>query len=167
MCWLLDCNCTKCHGLNLGDPGDLICEVCQKMLDQIDEEENPKSKGTPCKKKEFLALWYSVSPPRVDPYIIEDGKDFVKRMNKFFNSMAVEKAIWTYEWKYKGDPLGFHGIHCHSLIYGTARKINWHISRQKEKWFNLNKKQKFVIYKNDEELVQDKVSYFVGDTWDL
>lgn len=133
------------------------CEYCDKKYKSMNQKSS---------KKKFSALWYSVSPPRGDPYKMTDGMDFVKKMEKFFNSVSIEKAIWAFEFKYKGGPLQFYGIHCHCLLFGSLKKLNWHIQRQREKFFNLNPEQRFVIYEGDEELIKDKIDYFSGKTFD-
>ncbi len=182
----IDWDCKDClQGINVGQKKEEIwCDKCDEILEKKHREEvfnngyicmNTKSckicteyiaKNKKKSKKKFEALWFSVSPPRVDPYKMSDGMIFVKRMEKFFQSNGIERAIWTFEWKYKGTPLSEHGIHCHCLIFGIQKKINWHIQRQKEKYFNLNKEQRFVIYNDDQELVLDKIKYFIGDTFD-
>ena len=133
------------------------CDYCDQKYKSL----NQKSK-----KKNFSALWYSVSPPRGDPYKMTEGLNFVKKMEKFFKSVSIEKAIWTFEFKYKGTPLEYYGIHCHCLLFGSLKKLNWHITRQQEKYFNLNPEQRFVIYEGDEELIKDKIDYFTGKTFD-
>lgn len=116
-----------------------------------------QSKGGP------LGLWYSCRPKEGI-----DEKQFVKRINKFLSSVSVEKAAYTFEWKYKqneqGGTLRF-GIHCHMLLFGKMKQINFHIKRQKEAYFNLNEKQRFWIY--DKEILQDKLDYMSGDTLDF
>jgi len=115
-----------------------------------------KSKGGP------LGLWYSCRPNEGI-----DEKQFVKRIEKFLSSVSIEKAAYTFEWKYKqneqGGTLRF-GIHCHMLLFGKMKQINFHIKRQKELYWNLNNKQKFWIY--DKEIFQDKLDYMSGDTLD-
>lgn len=155
--------CIKTHKQNIEEDfaafkcKGIPCEICTNYINSKKKKSN---------KKKFYALWYSVSPPRGDPYKMAEGLDFVRKMDKFFKSVSIEKAIWTYEFKYKGGPLEFYGIHCHSLIFGQQKKINWHIARQTEKYFNLNDSQKFVIYEGDEELIKDKIDYFTGKTWE-
>ena len=151
----IDWECDKCNqGLNVGEA--TWCTECSDLYDKKHREEvfvdgfvcqntdkcdicteyiNSKKKSN---KKKFSALWYSVSPPRGDPYKMTDGLSFIKRMEKFFKSVSIEKAVWAFEWKYKGGPLEYYGIHCHCLIFGSQKKLNWHIQRQKEKYFNLN-----------------------------
>ncbi len=114
-----------------------------------------KSKGGP------LGLWYSVRPKEGI-----DEQQFVKRIKKFLSSVSIEKAAYTFEWKYKqnqGGTLRF-GIHCHMLLFGKMKQVNFHIKRQKEAYFNLNEKQKFWIY--DKEILQDKIDYMSGSTLD-
>ena len=113
-------------------------------------------------KKKAICLWYSVRPPNE---IDED--DFIKRMEKFIESNSITKGFYTFEWKYPDkckDHRQRHSIHFHGLLYGVMGKINFHIARQKEKYFHLNKKQKFWIY--DEEDIQDKLDYIQGRTID-
>lgn len=112
-----------------------------------------KSKGGP------LCLWYSVRPP---PEEYTDDK-FIERISKFVNSVCITRGVYTFEWKYQGGGIR-NGIHVHMLLYGSEKRINFHINRQKDKMFNLTKKQKFWIY--DEEIIQDKLDYITGDTLD-
>ncbi len=171
-----DCNqglmgtdwCTKCWELEKEKhleeikrgPEFMCCDINKCIIcrnNKIKKKNN---------KKKFSALWYSVSPPRGDPYKMTDGLSFIKKMEKFFHSVSIEKAVWAFEWKYKGGPLEYYGIHCHCLLFGSQKKLNWHIQRQKEKYFNLNPEQRFVIYEGDEELIKDKINYFTGETFD-
>ena len=67
-------------------------------------------------KKKFLALWYSVSPPRDEDYTVEKGLLFISRVRKFIQANSIQKAIYAFEWKYKDDnPNNFYGIHCRML----------------------------------------------------
>ncbi len=111
------------------------------------------------KAKVPICLWYSVRPPEGT-----DEKKFIERMKKFMKSKSISKGHYQFEWKYDKDLKNRHGIHCHMLLYGTVKQINFHIKRQKEKYFNLSKKQKFWIY--DREIVKDKEDYMEGDTND-
>jgi len=139
-------------GCNLWAYGD--CENCNNIL----KLKKPK-------KKKFLALWYSVSPPRGDDYTIEKGLHFIKKVKKFVQTNSIQKACYAFEWKYKDDnPNSYYGIHCHMLLFGDRGKINQHIARQPEKFWNLNPEQRYIIY--DEELIKDKIDYFTGHTWD-
>ncbi len=113
-----------------------------------------KSQGGP------LCLWYSVRPSEGI-----DELDFVDRIKKFISSCCIIKAIYQFEWKYEKNIQGGtlrNGIHCHMLIFGKIKRVNFHIERQKEKYFNLNKKQKFWIY--EKELIADKIDYLQGRT---
>ena len=113
-------------------------------------------------KKKALCLWYSVRPPPGT-----DEQWFIKRMRKFVDSNSIMKGVYTFEWKYPDkctDHKQRHSIHFHALLYGVMGKINFHIARQSENWFHLNKKQKFWIY--DEEDIKDKLDYIQGKTID-
>lgn len=113
-------------------------------------------------KKKAICLWYSVRPPNEI-----DEEEFIKRMEKFIESNSITKGFYTFEWKYPDkctDHRQRHSIHFHGLLYGVMGKVNFHIARQKEKYFHLNKKQKFWIY--DEEDIQDKLDYIQGRTID-
>lgn len=118
----------------------------------------------PRSKAPFLALWYSVSPPRVEPYKITDGHIFIEKINKFLKARCIVKAIIQYEWKYHDTEDEFYGIHCHMLLFGERGRLNWHIARQKDPMYNLNEKQKWFVY--DKKLMMDKINYFSGETWD-
>lgn len=121
-------------------------------------------------KSKVLAIWYGVSPPREGPYKLKDGLAFIKRIKKFAKAKVIKDCQFAFEWKYKGGPLGFEGIHVHMLLRGDVGKIMQHITRQPEKMFQLNieeKKQKGqCIWLYTEDKVNDKVRYFTGDTLD-
>ncbi len=111
-------------------------------------------------KKTPICLWYSVRPPNGT-----DEDMFIKRMAKFVSTNSITKGKYTFEWKYPdrcADYKDRHSIHFHGLLYGNIGKINFHIKRQPERWFNLNPKQKFWIY--NEEDYQDKLEYIDGNT---
>lgn len=130
------------------------CYVCNEIY-----------QGMKKKKKKFLALWYSVSPPRDENYTVEKGLLFIKRVKKFIQANSILKAIYAFEWKYKdNNPDKFYGIHCHMLLFGDRGKINQHIARQAEKYWNLNPEQRYIIY--EEALIKEKIDYFTGNTWD-
>ena len=154
--------CVDCYPEVWGKGVDCWESICHQKQYFKHFEKYGKLKNSANKKNDFIALWYSVSPPRGDPYKIEEGLKFIKKIKKFVTSKSIKKAVLQFEWKYKGGPLDFYGIHCHMLLWGERKKINWHISRQKERYFNLNDKQKFYIY--DSELIDDKISYFTGGT---
>ena len=122
------------------------------------------------KNKKIFAIWYGVSPTRGDPYKFEDGLAFIKRIKKFAKAKVIKDCKFAFEWKYKGGPLNFHGIHVHMLLFGDVGKIMQHINRQPEPMFNLNiteKKDKGqCIWLYSQEKVDDKVRYFSGDTLD-
>ena len=114
-------------------------------------------------KKKPICLWYSVRPPNGT-----DEDEFINRMNKFVGTNSITKGKYTFEWKYPDKCADYkqrHSIHFHGLLYGTIGKVNFHIKRQPERWFNLNPtKQKFWIY-NEEDL-KDKLDYIDGKTLD-
>ena len=86
-------------------------------------------------------------------------------MAKFVSTNSITKGKYTFEWKYPdrcADYKDRHSIHFHGLLYGNIGKINFHIKRQPERWFNLNPKQKFWIY--NEEDYKDKLEYIDGNT---
>lgn len=111
-------------------------------------------------KLKAICLWYSVRPPNGI-----DEREFINRMKKFVGTNSITKGYYTFEWKYPDKCADYkqrHSIHFHGLLYGIMGKINFHIARQPEKWFNLNKKQKFWIYNEDD--VNDKLDYIQGIT---
>ncbi len=145
--------CRICHTEAWGDPYefDMMRKKYWKKYSSYGILK--KSKGVP------LCLWYSVRPP---PEEYTDNK-FIERISKFVNSVCITRGVYTFEWKYEGGTLR-SGIHCHMLLYGSEKRINFHINRQKEKMFNLCKKQKYWI--NDLEIIKDKMDYIQGETLD-
>lgn len=110
------------------------------------------------KKQKAICLWYSVRPKE------NDEKKFIKRIEKFVSSKVIKKGVYTFEWKYENDLKINESIHCHMLLYGEMKQIGQHIGRQKEKYWNLNTKQRFIIY--DKKLVNEKLDYISGKTWE-
>ncbi len=184
--------CILCKKLNVWDekPGfycpvvaKVICvgkhwDMCKECWEKVDSEKwvwGPDSTfakvqkmywklyssyGVPRKGKGGpLCLWYSVRPPPEE----YSEEQFIARISKFVNSVCITRGVYTFEWKYEGGTLR-NGIHCHMLLYGSEKRINFHINRQKEKMFNLCKKQKWWI--TDLEIVKDKIDYMQGDTLD-
>lgn len=149
-----------------------VCANCQAETDKEWAEFEAKQEAlqnqnhdVKKRKHDTIALWYGVSPPR-DKKDKKDNFDedrkFIKKWEKFISANCIEKAIYNFEWKYdKGGP---YGIHVHSLIYANnLTKVKQHIKRQKDKMFNLNKKQLREI--KCEDIIKDKIAYFQGETF--
>jgi hypothetical protein len=108
-------------------------------------------------------LWYSVRPTEG---LYNDHK-FHKRILKFLKCKYIEDYIFCLEWKWDGDHPS--GVHAHILIKpveNSIKYVNTHINRQSEKFFNLNAKQRYYIYQSNIHLVNDKLDYMSGLTWD-
>lgn len=110
-------------------------------------------------------IWYSCRPGPNEE--IEEGSSykFCNRIDKFMKANCIESAFWVYEWKYKeiDNYKSSYGIHMHSILIGENKKINQHIKRQHEMYFNCNPGQKVLIKKS---YVQDKIDYMTGITWE-
>jgi len=166
-------SCNLCYeGLNIDDKKPTWCDSCwdqevQRLKYIEDEILFLAGHKKPKETNECRWLWYSVRPGAGDN--IKNERAFKKRIDKFLNVKAVEDFIYCFEWKWANGEVIPHSLHCHMLIKPVAKKVkylNQHIDRQREKYFNLNKNQRYYIYKDNENVARDKLDYMMGKTWD-
>ncbi len=158
--WLSDSSeeCALLGGINGAEWADANLPKMKEWRDRWKKEEEEAKK---CRKKKTLCLWYGVRAPeendRPGPSLDDE---FYKKIHKFIKSDSINKAVFNFEWKYDEDGHRY-GIHSHMLLFGDITKIKFHIKRQRDKMFNLNKKQLQDI--KDEEVIGDKLNYMNGD----
>ncbi len=170
--------CDNCYnGMNIDAAKPAWCDKCwcDKLLnDKLIEEEWATRVGYVKKKQRKVCkyLWYSVRPGPNNSFT--DIK-FKQRIDKLLSCKQIKNYIYCLEWKWgeKGGPFENDrikdSIHAHIIIepeMNMIKYVNTHIDRQKEKFFNLNDKQRFYIYDEQKSLLLDKLDYIDGITFD-